>query len=40
MTQLIAALITTDDRRIKIQKNRVPASSDEGLVMRPTRQGN
>ena len=33
-------LDVTADRRIKIRKNWVPASSDEGLVMRPKRQGN
>jgi len=33
-------LDVTADRHIKIQKNRVPASSDKGLVMRPKRQGN
>ena len=33
-------LDVTVDRHIKIRKNWVPASSDEGLVMRPKRQGN
>ena len=32
-------LDATADHRIKIRKNWVPASSDEGLVMRPKRQG-
>ena len=30
----------TADRHIKIWKNWVPASSDEGRMMRPKRQGN
>jgi len=33
-------LDVTVDRQIKIRKNWVPASSDEGLVMRPKRQDN
>ena len=33
-------LDVTADRRVKIRKNWVPASSDEGLVTRPKRQGN
>ena len=33
-------LDVTADRYIKIRKSWVPASSDEGLVMRPKRQGN
>jgi len=33
-------LDVTVDRHIKIRKNWVPASSDEGLIMEPKRQGN
>jgi len=33
-------LDVTLDRYIKIRKNSVPASFDEGFVMRPKRQGN
>jgi len=33
-------LDVTGNRHIKIRKNQVPASSDEGLVMRPKHQGN
>ena len=41
MTQLTAiSYQLTADRHITIRKNWIPASSDEGLAMRPKRQGN